>query len=78
MRRLITLFFVMAICAACGTTYTHPTKSAKQFDRDKRECELLAEQAAARKGAAGQKSDSRICDEVRRCLEQKKGWRPVR
>jgi hypothetical protein len=43
---LLFLFFL----GGCAITYTHPTKSTKDFERDKQECELLARKTLAAKG----------------------------
>jgi hypothetical protein len=40
----------MFLLGGCATTYTHPTKSAKDFERDKQQCELIAKKALAAKG----------------------------
>jgi len=57
---------------ACGTTYTHPTKSLQDFDRDKAACEQEATKALTKKG---QPCDScTVLEETKRCLETKKGW----
>jgi hypothetical protein len=34
----------------CTTTYTHPTKSVSQFERDRAACELTARKTLAAKG----------------------------
>ena len=62
------LFFL----AACGTTYTHPTKSLKDFDRDKAACEQEARKVLAKKGQAN--DSCAVLEETKRCLETKKGW----
>ncbi len=69
--------FLLAIAAlllatACGTTYTHPTKSLQDFDRDKAACEQQAIKTLKKKGAP---CDScAVLEETKRCLETKKGW----
>lgn len=64
------LFFL----AACGTTYTHPTKSLQDFDRDKATCEKEAKKVLAKKGQAD--DSCAVLQETKRCLETKKGWVP--
>ena len=62
----------MLFLAACGTTYTHPTKSLQDFDRDKAACEQEATKVLTKKG---QPCDScAVFEETKRCLETKKGW----
>lgn len=56
---------------ACATSYTHPTKATRDFERDKRDCERSAEKTVAKKGVP-------LCEEVKKCLETQKGWRPSR
>ena len=58
--------------AACGTTYTHPSKSLQDFDGDKAECEREARKVLAKKGQAV--DSCAVLDETKRCLETKKGW----
>ncbi len=58
--------------AACGTTYTHPTKSLQDFDRDKAACEQEAKKTLAKKGQAN--DSCAVIEETKRCLETKKGW----
>ena len=67
-----TLFFLVA----CGTstTYTHPTKSLQDFDRDKATCEQEAKKTLAKKGQAD--DSCAVLQETKRCLESKKGWIP--
>ena len=62
----------MLLLAACGTTYTHPTKSLQEFDRDKALCEQEAKKALAKKGQAN--DSCAVLEETKRCLETKKGW----
>jgi hypothetical protein len=65
---LTTVLFVGL--TGCATKYTHPTKSPRDFDRDQRECQALAEKTAAKKGVP-------VCEETRNCLETQKGWNRV-
>ena len=64
------LFFL----AACGTTYTHPTKSLQDFDRDRAACEKEARKTLAKKNLPC--DECSVLDETKRCLETKKGWIP--
>jgi hypothetical protein len=62
----------LLLAAACGTTYTHPTKSLQDFDRDRAACEQEAKKVLTKKG---QPCDScSVLEETKRCLETKKGW----
>jgi PBP1b-binding outer membrane lipoprotein LpoB len=44
------LLLILFLLAGCAITYTHPTKSAKDFERDERECEVIAKKALVAKG----------------------------
>jgi outer membrane biogenesis lipoprotein LolB len=70
--RTFLLASAMLLLAACGTTYTHPTKSLQEFDRDKVLCEQEAKKALAKKGQAN--DSCAVLEETKRCLETKKGW----
>jgi hypothetical protein len=70
--RLLLAASALLWITACGTTYTHPTKSLQDFDRDKAACEQEAKKALAK---TGQANDScAILDETKHCLETRKGW----
>ena len=68
MKRVVLIVpFIFVLCG-CVVYYDHPTKrSGAEFNRDKSDCERIAEQEYSRKG-------TRVCDEVDRCLASK-GWR---
>ena len=70
--RTFLLASAMLLLAACGTTYTHPTKSLQEFDRDKALCEQEAKKGLAKKGQAN--DSCAVLEETKRCLETKKGW----
>ncbi|OPY80544.1 MAG: hypothetical protein A4E65_01419 [Syntrophorhabdus sp. PtaU1.Bin153] len=38
------------LLGGCTTTYTHPTKSLSQFERDRAECERMARKKLAARG----------------------------
>jgi len=44
------LFPVLLLLGGCATTYTHATKSPSQFERDRVECERMAQKKLAAKG----------------------------
>jgi len=50
MKRIVWLLLVLFLVAGCAATYMHPTKSTKDFERDQKECELLARKTLAAKG----------------------------
>jgi hypothetical protein len=70
--RTFLLASAMLLLASCGTTYTHPTKSLQDFDRDKAACE---QEATKKLTKNGQPCDScAVLEETKHCLETKKGW----
>lgn len=74
-----TLFIVILLSITligCATVYTHPYKNSQDFERDKYECRLTAEQSAANWGSHG--NIFMIVDETKRCLEFRYGWEPVK
>lgn len=73
---LILLLILLLLIGCAPTVYTHPTKNAQDFERDKYDCEKIAEQSAANWGSRGNLFI--IADEMKRCLELKFGWTPVR
>jgi hypothetical protein len=50
MRSTVWLFLLLFFLVGCAITYTHPTKSTKDFERDNQECERLAKKTLAAKG----------------------------
>ena len=70
--RLLLAAGALLLVTACGTTYTHPTKSLQEFDRDKAACEQEAKKVLAKKGQAN--DSCAVLEETKRCLETKKGW----
>ena len=70
--RLLLAASALLFVTACGTTYTHPTKSLQDFDRDKAACEQEARKVLTKRG---QVCDScSVLEETKHCLETKKGW----
>ena len=63
---LLPMIALAAVLGGCVAHYEKPGMTQAQFDRDKRECEVIAEREYARKG-------TRVCDEVDLCLKQR-GW----
>ena len=70
--RLLLAACALLFVTACGTTYTHPTKSLQDFDRDKAACEQEAKKVLAKKGQAD--DSCAVLEETKRCLETRKGW----
>jgi hypothetical protein len=66
MKRLLLLTVMAVLIPACTHYYVKPGRTTADFNRDKRECEKVAEKEAARKG-------TRTCDESEKCLLAK-GW----
>ncbi len=76
MFRLVIVTTTFLFLSSCTKVYyTHPWKTPEDFERDKYECEKIAEQSAAAVGASG--NIPYIVMEVKRCLELKYGWKPV-
>jgi hypothetical protein len=68
MKRLMLVVPLILAFSGCAHYYVHPTKKTAEFNRDKRDCEKIAEREAAR-------NRTRPCDEVERCLITTKGWK---
>jgi len=69
------IFFLLILIfiSACATTHwVHPTKNAQDFERDKYDCEKVAEQSAANTGDRG--NIFILANEMSRCLRLKHGW----
>ena len=67
MKKLLLLVAMIVLIPACTHYYVKPGQTSASFDRDKRECQRIAEKEATHKG-------TRICDECEKCLLAK-GWR---
>jgi hypothetical protein len=50
MKPTLWLLLLLFLLGGCAITYTHPTKSAKDFEKDKQACELIAKKALVAKG----------------------------
>jgi hypothetical protein len=66
MKKLLILVAMTVLIPACTHYYVKQGQTSANFDRDKRECQRIAEKEAARKG-------TRIYDECEKCLLAK-GW----
>lgn len=67
MKRVLLLVPLMVLFTGCTHYYYKPGMTTTDFQRDKRNCERTAGQIAAR-------NQTRVCDEIDRCLISK-GWR---
>jgi hypothetical protein len=67
---ILLITFLTIGLTGCAAKYTHSTKSPRDFERDQRDCQAMAEKSAAKKGIP-------VCEETRNCLEIQKGWRRV-
>jgi hypothetical protein len=67
------MVFLGLLFAGCQTTYVHPTKTAADFQRDKFDCQTIAEHSAYSVGQAG--DFWWINNRVHQCLQAKHGWR---
>ena len=73
MKRFLMGMILFLLLGCASTIYTHPDKSVQDFDRDRYECEKIAEQSAANWGMKGNPIYMNL--EIKKCLEQKCGWR---
>jgi hypothetical protein len=67
MKRLLLLTVMAVLIPACTHYYVKPGRTSADFNRDKRECQKVADKEAVRNG-------TRTCDECEKCLLAK-GWR---
>lgn len=73
MRIWMVVALTTALAGCAPLVFTHPTKTATDFERDKYECEGEAMQRARAFGDPG--NPFIIRDEIVRCLEIKHGWK---
>ena len=74
MRYLALLAVLLNGCAT--TNWTHPNKTAQDFERDKYDCQQTATQYAANLGFNG--NPLIVSDHYHKCMTQKYGYIPVR
>ena len=74
MRYLALLAVLLTGCAT--TNWTHPNKTAQDFERDKYDCQQTATQYAANLGFNG--NPLIVSDHYHKCMTQKYGYIPVR
>ena len=73
MKRILLLACLALSFVGCQVMYHHPTKTADDFERDKFDCQTVAEQSAYNVGQAG--NFWWINSRVNQCLQAKHGWR---
>ena len=74
MKRTMLLVGILFLLTGCGigSTYRHPTKTQTDFEKDRFECEMIAEQSAANWGSRG--NIFMIARDTDRCLRLKFGY----
>lgn len=73
MARLLLLLTAIIVVSGCTPRlYVHPTKDARDFNRDKYDCQQVATQNAYQMGMAG--NMFWIADQMQQCIEMKHGW----
>jgi len=65
---IVLMIFLVAVMTGCTVYYTQPGKTTADFNRDKKYCEAIAERQY-------HGNQTRICDEIDRCLVNTKGWK---
>ena len=68
------ILFGLMLAGCAPTLYVHPSKNAADFEKDRYDCQLEAEQSAYNLGATG--NVFLIRDRIQQCLQAKHGWRP--
>lgn len=51
MKKLLLLAVLCFTLAGCTTVFTHPTKTGRDFDIDRKNCEMYAKNELAARGA---------------------------
>jgi hypothetical protein len=73
MKRFFLYTLAFLFLAGCAPRlYCHPSKVAEDFEREKYDCEKVAEQSAANWGVKG--GVYFIVKEMDRCLKSRYGW----
>ena len=75
MKRITLIVGFLFLLGGCAGGLTHLTKNEQDFERDKYECQMIAEQSAANWGSRG--NIFMIAQEINRCMRLKFGWTPV-
>lgn len=76
MKKILVIASLFLLSGCVKTVYTHPYKNSGDFERDKYDCEKIAEQSAANWGIRG--NPFYIADETWKCMRLKQGWKPER
>jgi hypothetical protein len=73
---LLLIIFLLVLLAGCAKrVYTHPYKTAQDFERDQYDCEKIAKQSAANHGlTVGIAWSIHVDEECDKCLRLKYGW----
>ena len=71
---LVALFLWDLMLVGCQTNFVHPSKNAADFEQDKYDCRVEAEQSAYAAGQAG--NGFWLRNRISYCLQAKHGWRP--
>ena len=69
---VVCILLISSVLSGCAQRYCHSSKSASDFERDKRRCMHQASAYAASWGSAG--NPFMIVDDSRQCLEMEYGW----
>ncbi len=73
MKKIVLLAGILFLVGGCvGGTYRHPNKTQQEFEKDKYECMLIAEQSAANWGSRG--NIFMISRDMDQCLKLKFGY----
>ncbi len=75
MKKIILIVGILFLLGGCVGGLTHLTKNEQDFERDKYECQMIAEQSAVNWGSRG--NIFMIAQEINRCMRLKFGWVPV-
>ena len=71
----VCIFLIIFINGCQTTSYKHPTKEARDLERDRYQCEKIAKRLAADAGSPD--NPLIIARETERCLKLKFGWEAV-
>jgi hypothetical protein len=78
MKHVVLCILGIVFIAGC-TTFTHPVKKPGEFDRDRRYCEQYVAEHPGDAATCTRASVTCVtCEDVKRCLEEQKGWKRVR
>lgn len=76
MKKYLLILCLVSLMSACARmALTHPYKNASDFERDKYECRLVAEQSASNQGYGN--NVFLIANEINTCLQMRYGWEPM-